>query len=83
MHMLNGYRQYYKLIDEPRHVEYSFVLKHCDDIIILRTFRAELGRQPIVSRYRLFHIVQTTVAWHGHCALGMKQEFKKSRSPCV
>ena len=78
MHMPDGYSQNYRLIDEPRHIEYSFVLGHHDGIIFLRVFASEPDNQAGVGLYRLLHVVKASVASNDHRAYRVNLTFEKA-----
>ena len=76
--MLDGYGQRNKLIDEPRRVEYSFVLVHDDGVIFLTGCASQFHNQTVVSLYGLLHQVEATVARYVYGTDGVELEFKKA-----
>ena len=78
MHMLDGYSQRNKLIDEPRRVEYSFILVDNHGIIFLTGCAAQSHHQTVISLYGLLHQVETTVARYVYGSNGVEEEFKKA-----
>lgn len=66
----------YKLIDEPCGVEYSFVLRHRDEIIVLRVVFSKLRHKVVVAGDRLVHIVQATVTLNSDGAFGVEVQVK-------
>jgi len=62
MHMPEWDGELYELINEPSHVEYSFVLRHRDLIILLRVVVSKLSHQMIVRQDFLLHVIKTNVA---------------------
>ena len=84
MHVLSGYVERYKFVDEPRHIEYAFTLVDCDEVIVLGIFFSKLHHKAVVRLYRLLHIVQTQVARNNDAALGMEIELKiVLRAACI
>ena len=76
MHVLSGYVERYKFVDEPRHVEYAFTLVDCDEVIVLGIFFSKLHHEAVVRLNWLFHIVQTQVARNNDSAFGVKIKLK-------
>lgn len=66
----------YGLVDEPRHVEYSFFLADADGIVSFRVGFTEVCGKPVGCLYRLFHVVETKVAGHRNRAGRVEQQFK-------
>ena len=77
--MLDGDGQVDELIDEPGHVEDSFLLAHDHDVILLRGGISKPCQQPVVRGYRLLHVVQAKVAWDAHMALYVEVKLEKRR----
>ena len=78
MNVLDGYGQHDKLIDEPRQVEYSFVLVNRHGITVFAVCVALSNCQTVVGLYGLLHIVKTAVAANCHVAHGMELDFKEA-----
>ena len=57
MNVLDGYRQCYRLVDEPSRFENTFVLINGDDIIFLVVFASKLHHQTEVGLDGLVHHV--------------------------
>ena len=77
--MLDGNVERYELIDEPRRVEYSFVLGNDDDLIVLSVFRTEFHHDLIRGVNRLIHVVKTQVAGDVYHACGMETQSEEVR----
>lgn len=67
----------YGLVDEPRHVEYSFFLADDYGFVSFRVGFAEMSGKPVGCLYGLIHVVETKVARHRHRADGVEQQFKE------
>ena len=76
MHVLSGYVECYKFVDEPRHIEYAFTLVDSDEVIILGIFFSKLHHEAVVRLDGLVHIVEAEVARNNDGAFGMDVKLK-------
>ena len=80
VYMLHRDCQGYKLIHEPRHIDFSFFFRYDNQIITLfGIFMSELHQQLICRTYRLFHVIQTAIAWNPHHSVCLKIQFESTR----
>ena len=71
--MLDGYSQHHKLVDEPRRVEYSFVLWQRDDIIVVPEDEGILDMAWIIYEFIVLAIPIKHVHAPGKCNAVMSQ----------
>src|SRR3712207_9211850 len=77
MHMPDRNMEFDKLIDVPRHVEYSFVLGHRYLVIIVGASFCERCHEPFVGHDGLLHVVEAEVARYSDRAVDVERQFEE------
>ena len=64
MNVLDGYGQYRRLVDEPCHGEYSFILVHDNRLTVVTGLLSKFNDVATLALDRLVHVVKASVTLH-------------------